>query len=394
MPTETVVTVGPSAQDYPSLSAAISGESGSGAIAAVNGDLVAADTRLIIECYPMLDTTPVTITGFATDATRYVTIRTPVAHRHSGVWSEDVYRLIGDSAISLLEMETEDLRLDGLQLRYNGTTSNAACIEWTPSSLARGIHYVENCILVMNNADAGDNNSNAIWVNNEFSMTVRVGNNVIYNLGVSQGSGINMSSATAWAHNNTVHGFVLDGITGSDTRCQNNRCTNNGGDDFGTVHSSSDYNLSSDATAPGANSLINRTPLYTDEDGDDYSLASNDPGIDAGTDLSADGSYPISTDISGTTRSGTWDIGAFEFGGSSGGTTGPVINDIGATIDGGYVDLGDGSAVKRILRFDAADYSVPFWIELDTGEVYPVDALPYQCLSPAATQIRLLSSAP
>ena len=83
--------------------------------------------------------------------------------------------------------------------------------------------------------------------------------------------------------------------------------------DFGTLHADSNYNASTDATAPGANSRISQTFTYENAVGLDYHLDSIDAGAkDFGTDLSGDATYPITLDVDGTTRSGSWDIGADE----------------------------------------------------------------------------------
>ena len=52
--------------------------------------------------------------------------------------------------------------------------------------------------------------------------------------------------------------------------------------------------------------------IFTDPDGGDYTLKTDSPAIDAGYDLPA---Y-FTTDILGATPTGTWDIGAYEYGGS------------------------------------------------------------------------------
>jgi len=80
-----------------------------------------------------------------------------------------------------------------------------------------------------------------------------------------------------------------------------------------TFDSASDYNIGSDTTAPGANSIDNGVgaELFTDYSGGDYSLKSGSDAIDAGDDLSA---Y-FTDDIVGTTRpqNSIYDIGAFEY---------------------------------------------------------------------------------
>lgn len=72
----------------------------------------------------------------------------------------------------------------------------------------------------------------------------------------------------------------------------------------------SSNNISSDATAPGANSQHNiaATDLFVDYTNGDFRLKSGSPAIDAGIDLSSQ----FYTDILRTTRT-TFDIGAFEY---------------------------------------------------------------------------------
>ena len=45
----------------------------------------------------------------------------------------------------------------------------------------------------------------------------------------------------------------------------------------------------------------------------DFHLQSSDPGVDDGTDLSADANFAFDDDVDFDTRSGTWDIGFDEF---------------------------------------------------------------------------------
>lgn len=83
----------------------------------------------------------------------------------------------------------------------------------------------------------------------------------------------------------------------------------------GAFAAGSDYNVSSDATAPGAHSLLNQliADLFVDPENHDYRPKAGANTINAGIGPALDSNVPT-TDIAGTPRSGdTCDIGAFEF---------------------------------------------------------------------------------
>lgn len=86
MPTERVKTIRASGGDYTSLSAWQAGELGLGV-----GDLVARDEIAVAECYNdwtgngLNEAAGVTISGWTTDATRYVCVRPAPGHGHKGM---------------------------------------------------------------------------------------------------------------------------------------------------------------------------------------------------------------------------------------------------------------------------------------------------------------------
>lgn len=63
------------------------------------------------------------------------------------------------------------------------------------------------------------------------------------------------------------------------------------------------------------------------------------------------------------------------------------------TLDGGLVDINDGSTSKRAIRIEAGEYATPFWIRTDSGIVVPVTELPWQGVLEAG-QMEVLSEAP
>jgi len=88
----------------------------------------------------------------------------------------------------------------------------------------------------------------------------------------------------------------------------------------------------------GFDGNVNTTPTFVNTT--DYRLAEGSQGIDAGADLSAltnmGAGWP--NDKDGNTRSGSWDIGAYEYGGSAD-TTPPTITTATINVDGDVLTL-------------------------------------------------------
>mgnify|MGYP001591705595 CR=1 FL=1 len=75
-----------------------------------------------------------------------------------------------------------------------------------------------------------------------------------------------------------------------------------------------EYNASSDATAPGTNSRTSQTFTFLNAGAFDFHLASTDAGaLNFGKDLSANAAYAFNDGLDRQTRMGTWDIGADEY---------------------------------------------------------------------------------
>ena len=148
--------------------------------------------------------------------------------------------------------------------------------------------------------------------------TVTVSNSVIYDYrktgtGGAQ-YGIRHYAYISRAYNVSIYAASAAKTTGvSEVTNHNDRnvvSTGNAVADF-NVGASSNYNLSSDATAPGANSLLNKSAanqfISTVVGSENLHLKEGADAIGAGTDLGA--SY--ATDIDGDDRTGlTWDMGA------------------------------------------------------------------------------------
>jgi hypothetical protein len=112
---------------------------------------------------------------------------------------------------------------------------------------------------------------------------------------VNCGNGLVSNASNVLAKNNGVSGCT-DGYSGTLIS--------------GSTNNASD--LAADATGTNARNSV--TPVFVNVAGGDYHLDTTDTAWkDQGTDLSADATWPFSTDGNGSTRSGTWDIGADEF---------------------------------------------------------------------------------
>jgi len=321
--TEVVKIVDPdngAGTDYTSLSAWEAGE---------QKDLVTADEIAIAKCRctsGSADTTAVTIDGWTTDADHYIKIWTDPneGYRHDGKWNTSKYRLdtgpVSDGVITILE---NYVRLLGLQLKASGAGDcRGVCVNANGSDSEIRIGY---CLIWMQ-PESGYY-ADGIRVSDEVNgaINVKVFNTIIWDCfspgyPTARCHGIYNQYGTTYAYNvtcvNCQTGFRRYNYSFTVKNClaKCDAYDTNYIDFDGTFTDASDYNASSDGTAPGANSRTNQTFTFVDETNDDFHLASDDAGAkDYGTDLSSDPNLSFTDDIDGETRSGTWDIGADEY---------------------------------------------------------------------------------
>lgn len=134
-------------------------------------------------------------------------------------------------------------------------------------------------------------------------------NNVIYSITNANSPGIEIFHDNAALYNNTIYGNPI-GIRINDQSgavIQNNILYNN----------STDYNANGYSPTQDHN-LIGTDPSFVDAAGHNFRLQNSSVAKDAGTNTG------IGTDILGTVRSGTYDIGAYEYTDGGGGPGGPV----------------------------------------------------------------------
>jgi len=188
------------------------------------------------------------------------------------------------SAVLLLAGATSDIRLTGCYIKGVMHASNTSVVNGVFCSGSQAQKII-NCIFdgftnVGNTANAG------------YTQDINSGASRVYCcLAINCATGYKSLDASVFLKNCAYDG----GTSGNQVGFQ------------GTPHSTSNYNASTDATAPGVNSRQSQTFTYVGAG--DYAFATTDTGaVDFGTDLSADG-FPVTTDFNGTTRDGTWDIG-------------------------------------------------------------------------------------
>jgi hypothetical protein len=303
------------------------------------------------------DTSNVSIdVGWLTDTDAFLRIYTPTAsgevgtsQRHNGTAGTG-YVLAPSGSIGLnfydiFEIDTPYIRLDGIDISGENLTNGRSIRGLYPSSGTSGEVYIENTIIrdIANSTASDGVARTVVGIQMSNAGTSYVGNTMIYNLtGISENASsypiayTQNSSVTTYFYNNTVYDIVNSasapttafGVvrSGGTLVAKNNYVggvdvTSGSGDlDFDGTFTSSEYNVSSDATAPGTGSVTNQNSyasyfVDTTPGSIDLHLLNNSNALwgTFGADLDNDASYAITTDIDGDTRDATQpDIGADE----------------------------------------------------------------------------------
>jgi hypothetical protein len=270
------------------------------------GDLVTTDKIAVARIegtWTQADTTPVSLSGWTTDAEHYIRIYTTAEARHKGTPGSG-YRLVtSGGGISILESY---VRIEGLEVN-----SLTIPVYARPGSGLDGDIRLSHNLIHGN----GTTTESGIYIY-DYAGTARIWNNIIYDVGTpGWEGGIHASGSALYVYNNTI----VDVITGYAIRndgtmvVKNNLTEAPNSDYFGAFYPGSDFNASSDDTAPGFHSRRDQTFTFVNRAGDNFRLASTDGGArNYGTDLSSDLYIPITDDVDSDTRAGGWDIGADE----------------------------------------------------------------------------------
>jgi hypothetical protein len=302
---------------YSSLQAAITGE------VSANANLTTLGGILEIKLYSINDTTAATVTGFSgTDATHYVLIHPDSsAQATTGVWDATKYCLTVTAAgnnTGALTLTTPYTQVRNIQCSGSaGSNSGTYCIA------VNGVGTLAFGNIVQFTDDTYRNISGIRTTITGGS--VYIVNNVIYYTSTGTGeSGLGListgSGGIVYAYNNTIIAPI--GIYPPPYRTavlKNNIVSGTVGIQViaSAGYTGSGYNSATASTwgspyAGYTGDRLSQTFTFTNAGSRDYSLAGGDTGaLGLGENLSSDANYPFSTNITGSTRTGSWNIGAF-----------------------------------------------------------------------------------
>ena len=205
--------------------------------------------------------------------------------------------------------------MHGFEVQTSGSVVNMVRLSTNTSSITSGeSHYIMNNIIYGNVVStlAGGQPTGIYAEAGRSTNPIYVYNNTVHDLTAAHSSS-NIAVGIKASHHAVVTNNIVTDITGSSSSVCFAVTSGSG-----SFHSSSDYNLSTDTTAPGSNSIqsANLNNIYLSLSGTvDLHLKPGSPAVDAGVDL---GTTPtnVNIDIDGRDRDAeadTWDIGADEF---------------------------------------------------------------------------------
>lgn len=285
--------------------------------AAQQGDLTAADEIRQAECFGFLDNTAtVTVDGWTTDATRYIRIYATAGAQATMPYTSSGYRLERTASSDTFINAEDYLRVEGLTFKAtnNGGSNSWACYN---TNNAGDVRYT-NCVVQvpLNSATAGGVVCRHAGTGGKVSFI----NCVAYTTGTpGAGGGLaafskTSDTSTLVAYNCLAYRCLLafngNSSTGLFKNCIYDAAGVTPSAVFSNADSACDYNASTEAGTPGTHSRSSQTFTFVDAAGGDFHLDGADGGaLGFGTDLSADATYPFSTDFDGETISGAWNIG-------------------------------------------------------------------------------------
>ena len=319
-PAELKHTVKPAGQggDYDTLADAIAH------LVVVHPNLVTANVYALIEIdgdwTGVSDTAAVTISGLTTDATHYLYIYTTAAARHAGKWDDTKYNLVTNDETSIT-IADDCVRLDGLQIGHSAVTGHDRYGIFIYQQTAASDVRILNFIIKMSGGSSWREPGIYVWNNNT---VLRLYNTIIYGFGAASSAGnapLWFEDGTEYIYSCTLIGDIRAILGGTHTTCKNVYAYTVGGVAFSNIETmvtcaSSDISGSEGLQniAKDTSNFVNVTP-----GSEDFHIPVGSALKDVGTNTSGDAApMNFTTDIGGQTRSGTWDIGADEYGAAKG----------------------------------------------------------------------------
>jgi uncharacterized repeat protein (TIGR02543 family) len=299
------VTVKPSGQGgtYTNVQAALDGEY------ALTPNLVTGLAGILYVnidgTWSSADTARIRPPAFTTDSTHYIVIRAINTAKHQGVKSNSYYRIeyAGDFNGAVV-IEVAYTQVIGLQVKNTSTGTECYGI-----SIAAPNCTIRDCIVYGAGSNGFNDRDNYTLIYNSIAHGCT-------GVGFYKYSGVGANFENCVAINNTGNGFGRSGTFG--VTCTNCYAGNNTGGDYAagptyTTCYSADGSQSTTAAACSTSSGAQFTNVTAGSE--NLTIKSGSSLIGGGTNLNT----TFTTDIIGTVRGTTWDVGAFEY--SSGGST-------------------------------------------------------------------------
>lgn len=286
------------------------------------------------ECYNEVYDESFALNGGNTLGLASVTLSVAAGERHDGTAGTGARIDMSVDRAYSIEGVNRVYTIEWLEFDWNGNHGSGDWhVLYIYSNDANNVHFIKNCLIhdILNN-----NGSNHSYV-----MSVGLGrcnglNNIFYDLSASVNNVRTISTGSLLAYtiaNNTIFNITnsgagtavgLRGVNDADHTYKNNICMVCDDGDFvpGGTNPTSDYNMSSDATADdggGASNLINKAAanqfVSTVGGSEDLHLKAGADAIDAGIDLVTTPTG-VNIDINGRDRDALgdiWDMGAHEY---------------------------------------------------------------------------------
>ena len=297
------------------------------AIVALNSaytDLVASDVLIDLRVTGLASqASAMTLPTFTRDATRYLLVQPETGQEHAGKYDSSKAGIQITGTFNNGWSSTTNhsfIKWRKLILERNSTSTTDGTGFAFQTSAYEGL-LMDSCVFHRSGRASATGGDALVFE----SSVVKAGTivncvfsgswfNAIRTNRVSSGGAITL-------YNNTMVGFFGNGIlyqnmAADRSRNINNRMERAAGNTNAcyvtNLAQTTGTNFTDDATSPDGASFQSKTGTYVDAVNFDYRLAAGDAGIGQATDLSADATYPFSTDFIGTTRS-AWDIGASEY---------------------------------------------------------------------------------
>lgn len=323
MPATQNKTIKAAAGDYTTMALAEAGEQ------VIAADLVAGDILRQFECFNVADPGACTIDGCTTDATRYIRAYATAGGEAIMPFSTSRYRMA--AAGNLLTVADLYCRIERLQFEQQSSIGTRLTVRLDAGGQGS---QVTGCLARNTGTSASDMfdaQTQTTTINlSGFINDVAIGNATNGGGFVSAANG----SAIVKRYNCTAVACATNFSNTSGVVTEIN-C-------LGAAPVTTDFSgtttrtfcASQDATADdngGAGNRISQTFTFVSAGTGDYHLTIGDAGArDVGTDLSADASFPFSTDFDGVPRGALWDIGATEAAGVAANitTTSPYVQPV------------------------------------------------------------------